>query len=161
MSVREALQDRRVGSVVAGVLLLIAGAIAFATLRPSRSLPNLKKAFYSDDDGQSYFTDSAFKIAPWDHDGKTAVLAAVYSEDGHKYVAFLRRFKPDAKKKLEASYAADPDNPVKTLDLMAALGAGATEVKVPGPNHPWVSGNSLRSLNLQPPGPDFPDLVMP
>jgi hypothetical protein len=161
MSVRELLQDRRIGLAVAGILIVAAAAIAVVSFKPGNSIPDMTKKYYSDDDGQSYFKDSAFNFAPWDRDGKTAVEATVYSEDGRNYVAYLQRYTPDALKRVKQIYDANPNDPNKVRGAIISIGAGGLEVKLPGPGHQWVPESRFATLNLQAPGPDPPTLVQP
>ena len=60
------------------------------------------KAFFSDDDGQTYFTDAADKIPPFDHKGKQAVTAYVFRCNGGKpFVGYLEMYDPQTKKVME------------------------------------------------------------
>ncbi len=155
------MQDRKIGPILAAVLLLAAAAIAVVSYKPGIPRHDLNMAYYSDDGGQTYFEDSAYKFAPWDHDGRTAMMASVYSEDGRKYIAYLSRFTPQAKKRLEDAYSADPTHPEKLAVVMMSIGPAGTEVSLPGPTQKWLPGYDLKSLNLQPPGPDPPTPVIP
>jgi hypothetical protein len=53
----------------------------------------------------TYFADDATSIPPFDHGGKEAVLAAVYSCDGgkHQWVQYLAKYEPEQKKALESA----------------------------------------------------------
>jgi hypothetical protein len=106
MSVREVLQtNKAVGFGTAAVLLLVAVAIASYTLWPHNTRGTATGAFYSTDDGKTYFTDTIFHFPPYDQDGKTVYRAIVYTSNSGKFVGALLRFKPDAKKTLEDSYS--------------------------------------------------------
>jgi len=87
MGVREKINSSRtMGFVVAGVLLAVAaGQIAFF-FRPQHH-QSATGAFYTDDDGQTYFADNVYKFPPWDHDGKQANMAMVYSSASGNFVA--------------------------------------------------------------------------
>ena len=47
--------------------------------------PSPGSAFYTTDDGATLFTDGADRLPPFDHDGKAAVMAAVFSCDNGKH----------------------------------------------------------------------------
>lgn len=100
------------------------------------------KAFYSVDDGQSYFAYDSSNIAPFDYEGKTAVQALVYSADGGKtrFVGYLQRFTPAGKQKMiEKRKQIEQTKGLPSLDqdLLAN-----TEVKRPG-DRTWVKLSDL------------------
>ncbi len=68
---------------------------------------DLNQAFFTTDDGETWFADSAYRVAPFDHDGKPAVIAQVYSYGGgkNKFCAYLAKYTPEAKKRLEPAIA--------------------------------------------------------
>ena len=51
-----------------------------------------RQAFYSDDDGATWFADAADRLPPFDHDGKPAFSAFVYECDGKPFVNHLERY---------------------------------------------------------------------
>jgi hypothetical protein len=87
-------------------MLLIAGAIIARQYWPEKKA-NLSQAYFTDDDGKTWFSDSATLVPPIDHDGKTAIFAEIYSYDGgsKQFCAYLEKYTPDAKRRLEASIA--------------------------------------------------------
>jgi hypothetical protein len=142
MSVREALQtNKAVGIGTAVMLLLVAAAISFYSLRSNNTRGTATGAFYSTDDGKSYFTDTIFHFPPYDQDGKTVLRAIVYSSNSGKFVGALLRFKPEAKKTLEDSYAKaeSGDQPMyvfkQQLNEIMRFGV---EYKLPGQDR-WYS----------------------
>lgn len=95
------------------------------------------KAFYSVDDGQTYFSYDSSNIAPFDYSGKTAVQAFVYSADGGKtrFVGYLQRFTPAGKQKMiEKRKQIEQSKGLPTLDRDLLEN---TEVKKPG-DKSWV-----------------------
>lgn len=107
MGIRENLsKNRNLSLGGAAALIAIAGLIAAKTFWPARQA-DLNRAYYSDDDGKTWFADSAYRVAPFDHNGKQAVVAHVYGyANGKKeFCAYLARFTPEAKSKLEAAMA--------------------------------------------------------
>jgi hypothetical protein len=107
MGIREKLSTNKHLGTAAGVgLFVLAALIVAGTFWPVKQA-DLNRAYYSDDDGKTWFADSAYRVAPFDHNGKTAVVAHVYSyADGAKeFCAYLAQFTPEAKAKLEAAIA--------------------------------------------------------
>jgi hypothetical protein len=75
MGLREALEKRKGVSIgVSAILVLAAIAIIFNETR-SNQMTRIDRAFYSDDDGQTYFVDEVDKLVPFDHNGKQAYRA--------------------------------------------------------------------------------------
>jgi hypothetical protein len=67
------------------------------------------RQFYSNDDGATWFAADASNVPPFDHDGKVAYRARVFKcGTGAPFVSHLERYAPEAKKKLEAMYAKNP-----------------------------------------------------
>src|SRR5450755_960219 len=104
-SIRDKLNDKKVGFGVAAAMLLLAGCIlTYYFISHATEKPNVNTAYYSDDDGQTYFVDSLYKFPPFDHGGKTAVQAILAESNGHKFVGYLKRFKPAAQTQLQQKY---------------------------------------------------------
>ena len=92
------------------------------------------KAFYSDDDGATWFADSDSKVPPYqDNNGREAVLANVFSCDGgkHAWVQYLQKYTPETKAGLEAQHAGKDAPPGTPGPLAGEL------VKRPGPGK-WI-----------------------
>lgn len=108
MGIRESIgQNRYAGLGLAGGLIVVAAVILATTFWPAKRA-NLARAYYTVDDGKTWFADSAYRVAPFDHNGKAAVVAHVYNyADGKKeFCAYVAKFNDDAKAKLEAAIAA-------------------------------------------------------
>jgi hypothetical protein len=158
MPVREMMQKQKGVGVAVGVVMIVVAVIAIAAQTrsdgPSR---DPTKAYFSDDDGQTYFVDSAEKIAPFNHNGKTAVRAYVYDDGKHPFVAFLQRFKPQTAKILQATADDVKAGKATAQQLDQQLGSremqrAGSEVKLPGSGGPWTSGdrfdmNSVKAVN--------------
>jgi hypothetical protein len=104
LSIREKLNRNR--PVVIGIAsVLILGAFVYIIQqlmggeRPR--VPN--EAYYTTDDGATYFEDDVNRIPPFDHDGKQAVKAQVYTCGGTNFVGYLIRYTPEAQKQLAAA----------------------------------------------------------
>lgn len=134
MGVREKLNQSNVG-VIAGVgLIVVAVGIAAFYLKPA-SRPSGLMDFYTDDDGQTFFKDSAIQFPPFDHDGKQANEAEVFKNTkGDEFVAVQRRYTKDVKQKLEAEYADDQaqGHPEYIYAQKAGFDISGMEIKVRG-----------------------------
>ncbi|MGA2441753.1 MAG: hypothetical protein ABSH08_12410 [Tepidisphaeraceae bacterium] len=145
MSVRELLQkDKIVGVVVALALFAVAGSITAFTLLSGTRHPSPTGAFMSDDDGQSFYSDTIYHFPPFEHDGKTALRAAVYSSNSGKFVGVLMRYTPETKKLLEDEYAKASRGEEPMYMVLRMIGSGqaraGTEYKLPGSGHQWSRG---------------------
>jgi hypothetical protein len=144
MGIREKLREKPgLTTGVAAAFVLLAAAVMTYSYWPEKKA-DLSQAFYTDDDGQTWFADSTFKVAPFDHNGKTALIAQVYSyDDGkQKFCAYVSRFTPEGKKQMEAALA-DAEKkglPPGSVSLYQDRGFmnRSVEVKLSGPNHPWI-----------------------
>jgi hypothetical protein len=171
MGIREKINEGTVGVIVGVGTLIAAITIAAFYLWPAGPHINYRQAFYSDDDGQTYFEDSIYKFAPFDHDGKTAVLAIVYQDThNNKFVAYLERYTPETLRKLQKTYsdasAKGTPNDVQeaVLNLIGSpqISIGGTEVKLPGAANKWVPhGRMMAPPFKMPDGGDAATMVYP
>lgn len=94
------------GLAVVTVLVMagLAAGVWYLTRSTEYAAPT--KAFYTVDDGQNLFKDDVNRVTPFDHEGKQAVKAYVYTCDGGKtrFVAYLERM-PEGMKQPEMSEA--------------------------------------------------------
>lgn len=107
MGTRAFLEERGgavkfIGIVVLGIAVF---AVAFQLKGESGigAQRTLDKAWFTVDDGRTWFADDARKYAPFEVQGKTAYRVYVFTNDGGrtKFAGFLERYTPDAKKSLE------------------------------------------------------------
>ena len=110
---------------------------------PTKPHQSATGTFYTDDDGQTYFRDSIYKFPPWDHDGKQANIAMVYSSASGNFVAYQVRYTPAAQKELQDLYAKAqsgecPLSDVNRLMTTNRIGLGGKQVKMRGSTK-WVS----------------------
>jgi hypothetical protein len=142
MSIQEVCQ-RNPKTVTGAALLGIAIALfmLFMQVKDKLGYENAEtQAFYTVDDGKSWFVDEASKFPPFDKDGKVAVQAHVYRCKVTKepFVGFLQRYSEEARSRLPALIAEAKDskeafrnNMVTIQSLMASV-----EYKKPG-NSKW------------------------
>jgi len=140
MGARQWLNDhQRISGSLGSAVTLIALFFMLARFHRHQSNGRLEpdQAFFSDDDGTTYFRDSAARLPPFDHHGKTAFGAVVLRCVGGKpFVAFLRKYDPTELEQLEERLRQSPTPGL----LLSELGARA-EVKRPHESR-WVSYKS-------------------
>jgi hypothetical protein len=107
LGIRQKLNEKP-AITVSVVGLLTVAAIGFLiwqfTGRGQRAHGHLK-AFYSDDDGKTYFTDEGYKLTPFtDANGKEAVQAIVFKcGAGEPFVGYLMRYDAESKRIMDQS----------------------------------------------------------
>jgi len=147
MSDREALSaGSRLGMAATGGLVLACVAFFFFRMAGSSVSTSASKAFFTVDDGKSWFTDDASKFPPFDKDGRQAVRAFVYRcADGTVFVNNLERFRPEVKTALEEASRPDPNRkgPPDQTVFRDAFASGR-ELKRPG-DAKWVKSNDFRA----------------
>lgn len=141
MGVREFIHRyRRVVApvVVVGLVVSVAYAVYQWRSAPADPLAGSGKAFYSVDDGTTYFVAGSEQIPPFLHEGREAVQALVYTDDGGKttFVGYLMRFTPRGVELMRAMRQPAGDRPRALPGLDPGLQAN-TEVKRPGAGA-WV-----------------------
>jgi hypothetical protein len=107
MGIRETINQRPwISMAVVGVIVVFALVLVASTFRGG-VVAGRDQAYFSDDDGKTYFADDASQIPPFDHNGKTAYLAGVFQCEGvEPFVAYLIRYTPEGKAELERFSAA-------------------------------------------------------
>jgi len=146
MSVREAI-NKRPGTTALVVAVLI-GVVVYGSVFSSAGNPKAtSKAYFSDDDGKTYFVDDIEKIVPFDHEGKPAVRAMVYKcADKPPFVSYLLRYNEGGRAKL-----ADP----ALKGEAGGIRNSSSEVKRPGDTN-WVPLFSAKgeAISMHPLCPD-------
>ena len=145
MNVREWIdKNPQAASAGAGAMVVLAVGLIIYQLLPER--PSTK-AWYTTDDGQTWFKDSNRLVPPFQRDGKEAVLAKVYECDGKEFVAYMERYRPGPAKKLR-EYRAKEDAGEKVPDD-AGIGLGSVEYKRPGAKEQWTTELHLMTDMMQ------------
>lgn len=100
--------------------------------------PAEARAFYTDDDGETWFADDGERITPFDHGGRPAVIAHVYSCDGGKtrFVGYLEKLPDDARQR----FAAATSRPADGIDPDEVGAVVGTLVKRKG-DAEWVNSS--------------------
>lgn len=91
-----------VGLSIGAVLLAVVVMLMRLASHRQPTLPAGIQAFYSDDNGKTWFADDATKVPPFDHNGKPAYRAIVYRcGEGAAFVSCLESFPPEVKSRIE------------------------------------------------------------
>lgn len=153
MGIRETLnknQTLTTGATI-GIIVLAIVVIVWQML-PERPQRILTKSYYSDDDGRTWFEESADKLAPFDHGGKEAVRAHLFrcGESGEKFVGYLEKLHPEAKRRLD-EFNSNPSNKGRVMPGQAEMEEGARLVKRPGDKNwmPDTSPNAARITTIR------------
>lgn len=168
MEIRKSIQERPIaGIIVASVLVIFASLILLRQFWPEKQA-NLSQTFFTDDDGKTWYTDSAYLLPPLDHNGTTAVFAEVFSYDGgsKQFCAYLAKYTPEAQRKLRESIG----DAVKQGHSPASAGLfhdpffmkNALMVKKPGSDK-WVNQSDPAAneiTSIQTPDGSAPDQVL-
>jgi hypothetical protein len=154
MFIRQKLSNDKAMGIAIGLGLIAFAAIALAIQFWPQKKANLSLAFYTDNDGGTWFKASAFQIAPFDHDGKVAVMAQIYSYDNgsKKFCAYMVKYTPEAKKQLETAIAdaqarGQPPSSVALFNDRGFLNSGMM-VKSPGGGNPWIPFTDPRANQI-------------
>ncbi len=144
MGIRETLNKNPAitTGATAGIILLAIGFIIWQIM--GGGTPGMAtEAYFTTDDGKTWFEDDINKIPPFDKDGKPAYKVYVYECPGSDpFVSHMERYTPAAKKAMEAAMASnDPNNPMVMEDVQMT----GLEVKKPGTGEKgWVrQGNAV------------------
>ncbi len=152
MAVRDMInQHRWIGFAIA----ILGPAIAIGSLWHDkaverREIESRTLAWYSDDEGQTWFSqDFRMTRPPFNHDGKTAYRAYVFTTDGGKtcFVGYLRRYTPHALQMLlwAQQMAASGPPPAGVNESISRSGV---EVKKPGGND-WINVADPRAKSIR------------
>lgn len=100
------------------------------------------KAYFSDDDGKTFYVDDLSNIPPYQHNGKKAYRAKVYEVkgSGQRFVGYLEGYDDKARKQIEESIK-------KGLDPGTAMQGVDIEVKKPGPGK-WTKVGGMVSPEI-------------
>lgn len=134
MSLRETINKnpKQATAATAGIIALALIFIIWQACGGSGS-GGPGRAFYSVDDGKTYFPDVSNKIPPFLHEGKQAVRAHVFScQGGTPFVGYLEMYNPQDKKIMEDAMSG------KAPPAAYAGYSGQAMVKKPGPQFQWI-----------------------
>jgi hypothetical protein len=120
------------GATIAVIVLAI-GVIVWEIL-PPRAPRVPTQAYFTIDDGATWFPDDINKVAPFDHDGKEAVRCCVYkcSSTGTVFAGYLEKYTKAMQSKITAAKSSNSGEP-DTLDM-----DNGRLVKKPQSSDKWV-----------------------
>ena len=147
MGVREKLNQRPL--LVAGAVgVALAASLGFYLMNSSGESANGGKqtAFFSIDDGKTWFAGDGDKLSPIMKDGKPAYRVSVWTCDGGKtkFVSHLERYTDEAKSKLEQFRANRQQVDPGELRVIMTNGM---EVKAPGAPM-WVNRSTAEGTKI-------------
>lgn len=97
-------------SIGGGLIIVFVSVIAAEVLANRHGYPSgLPNAYYTINDGKTYFVANTSNFPPFEHGGQEAVRAYVFQcGSGKKFVGFLEKYSPQAKKELDAGAPLSP-----------------------------------------------------
>ncbi len=108
MSVRETIQRKpKLMGLIAVLVIMLAGVVIARQMNaPKVGLPPAQ-IWYTEDDGLTWFADRADLITPFDHQGKQAVRAVLFTCDGGNtsFLGYLQRYTPGAQERSDKAKA--------------------------------------------------------
>ena len=145
MFIRENMrQKKKLSLILAIAFLFVAGGVLAYTYWPAKQA-SLSLAYFTDDDGQTWFIDQTTNLAPFEHNGKTAVMAEIFTYDdgSKKFCGYLAKYTPEARQRLQAALA-DAKSHGQSPGSVALFHdhtfmASAILIKKPGSGNPWIS----------------------
>jgi hypothetical protein len=148
MGLREKLNSsKKLGMGVGIGFLLLSMVMLYFALRDDTPAA-LEQGFFTVDDGKTYFADDIKKVAPFQHEGKEAVRAYVYEQDGKKTVAYLERFTPAAKPRMEELIANNDGTLKAQSELGQFLMENPAQIKRPG-DQVWLPSNTNEGMKIR------------
>jgi hypothetical protein len=150
MGVREVLDKRKnVVTVIAILAIVVAGYVIFTQARQTLGTGDAGDAFFTVDDGKTFFAGDANLSPPFEKDGKQAVRAHVFECGGQRVVGYLSRYTERAQKALAEAKAAKAEGKAPTnIGELSAVGMTGTEVKKPGETA-WVTVSDPRAQQIR------------
>jgi len=139
-----------IGAAIA-VPVMVLSLLWYGESRRNAVTRSLTEAWYTDDDGKTWYADEKSLEPPIDHDGKTAVRAFVFTcdEGKHEFVAFLERYTPEAKQALdqarERMVSEKQPPPINLFESITRMGM---EVKKPGDSE-WVNVSNPKAVAIR------------
>lgn len=159
VSLRDKLNANPVITTVAAIVILVAAGV-FIVMRathtgPSNSIKIPTKDYYSDDDGKTWFVDSADLLPPFDHNGNKAYGVLLFRcGTGKPFVQRLIGYDPSARQMMEERTKQGVSGAVAKL----SQGVDGQMIKRPG-DADWVTltdGNNDASKKWQEINQSFP-----
>lgn len=150
MGIRETLnKNPGITTGATAAIIVIALIFIFMQLRGSGGGVGDNLAWYTTDDGKTWFADSADKYAPFEVDGKKAYRVYVYRcADGTEFVSHLERYTPEAKKALEKAAAQGPNADPTILEAVMMNGLEAKKPGIGDDPKKWVKQGNYQAWSM-------------
>lgn len=144
MSIRETMNKKPAVALAVGAALIVVGVAVIALqLDAGRAPGPPSEAYYTVDDGQTWFTAGIENLPPFQHDGKQAVRVYLFQCAGGKpFVNHLERYTPDGRKAMDAAGAKDALSIARAAAAQPHGPMWGKEVKRPGDKQ-WVAADNL------------------
>jgi hypothetical protein len=147
VNLRETMRRNPRGTIVISIAaILVAGVFWRVASGTPGAAPEPALAFYSSDDGRTFFSAKVSDAQPLDAQGHVGVLAIVFNcdQNNSKFVGYLQRTRSDAPSRKDDAGIASPYD-------AAEKNGTALEVKRPGEKR-WVylfsrEGAEIRRVN--------------
>lgn len=140
-------------AVVVGVAVLCAGWMTWSQFAGTKHAASTS-AYFSTDDGKTWFADDINKVPPFEKNGQQAYrVHVVQCGQNEPYVLYMERYTPRAKEIVQRANAdvasrKKGDPPTPALMEMLKLGGGGKEIKRPG-DKDWVAFDPRNRPNAE------------
>ena len=152
MAANDQQRGSRFGIGIAAALLIVAALILGSQLRGGRESgagPLPTSAFYTDDNGKTFFKDDIDKFSPFDRGGKQAYRCSVFQDaSGKQFVGLVFRHTESGRRELEAYFP----NQSKDFDGSTRRGIeerGMQVKPVAASEKAWVPADDTTVTQLQ------------
>lgn len=148
MSLRERLNQNAKGVTIAiACVAVLAIGLGWWEIRSSANASaslSTSSAYFTDDDGKTYFVGQSDQIVPFQHNGKTAYLATVIQcgKEAPR-VAYLLRYSPAAIQQIEQVRKSGQNIELATSSIIA----DGSEVRRPG-EEKWLPIHSAAAAKV-------------
>jgi hypothetical protein len=153
LDIRETLNRHSKITTIVVICVVVAGLVAIGMELKGDDGKPPSENFFTVDDGQTWFADSATKLPPFDHNGQQAVRCYVFKGKNGKFVGMLEKYSDGT---LNMLAHRDPSIPLRD--------SPPSMVKKPGEKN-WqsVGGDEEAMILMHITGPDGSDVdrVMP
>lgn len=147
MGIRETLDKKKPIVLAIASLVIVASAVAIFVQAGGMGPPGQGDAYFSVDDGKTYFEHDSGKMAPFDYKGQQAVRAHVFECGGKPVVGYLSRYSQDALATLaEAREARKAGRAPANIGKLSQVANTGMEYKKPGTDK-WVSAADTAAVN--------------
>lgn len=144
MGLRETMNKKPGVALGVGVGLIAVGVVVIAMqLRAGAPPGPPSEAYFTTDDGQTYFADGIENLPPFQRDGKEAVRAYVFQCAGGKpFVNHLERYTPAGRNAMESAGVKDAMSLARAAAAQPNGPMWGKEVKKPGSKQ-WVPADNI------------------